>query len=694
MRDILINQRITNDKIISLSEYSTICDKVYVGEYILYGDNILEGITMLNLLSQEDGVLTFYGVIYEPIDQPIYLFQVNTSQQLISIKICGAYDKWELPLDVARVVDYIDLTDYVIYSKQTNSIVIAGENTETASVGNSQWQREGRKIGAARVRVPFIYQTFYSGKDESQSTIREPNSLQVYNQLVYTIRYRVPSFVAYFENNFEGASTRQRYPNDCSDLFIDYIKTCLVHDLQQDKETLAMKRALEERFILHMLSYLAEGSYSKSKGIADKPRLHKDFPIINSKVYNAIINTPQAFAKDIVSYIYGELDIETFYSNYPIDDINEDNLHSWAGYRNKRYISNLINYIEEKGEKINSYISGQAQIGLAPTIVCREFLTNKFPNSKKNIYKILDVNKYPECIIMPLRLHKSNNQTLTFSPDPESGEIVAFGELLGKNCINQKLRPIIGYAIVDTPNNFDLDEKVGTKLYKALSYYIDILILNDSTIISEYQYNEVTSNYSDTNLSNIKPMSCTEEMAIVSTYLNQSTINSNWQLCFIHTHHSSWQQMMVYKPNGLCSQHKIDRVSTKVDLIMQDADTFMIAEGKDAYVELMRDHKIHRAMIDAGRLVDTLYSAHNKKFNAFIYNLHIASIIDPEYYIEREIGTIEGAIDRGHFNEIASENNYVVIIVSTIKNKTHFNLVYSQNFDTNLKQQLDKEFKQ
>lgn len=219
MQATLVNPKITKKNIFTMADYSRLHD---VHEFILYGDNILEGITLLNTLTLHDGILEFYGVIYEPIDQPIYLFKDNEAN-IYSIKICGAFEKWNLPKQVNRIRQFVDLPDYILYSISSKKVILAGENTETASVGNSQWQREGRKLGAARNGVPFIYQTFYSGKDESQQTVREPTSLQVYNQLVYSIRYKIPSFVAYFENNFEGAKTRNR---------IEYLKTvkiCLLN---------------------------------------------------------------------------------------------------------------------------------------------------------------------------------------------------------------------------------------------------------------------------------------------------------------------------------------------------------------------------------------------------------------------------------------------------------------------------------
>lgn len=261
MRDILVNKKINKATIISREQYEKLSN---VYEFILYGDNILEGITLLNILTETNDILKFDKVVYEPIDQPIYVFK-DENDKLYSIKICGAYDKWDVPKQVGKIINYIDLPDYVFYSLSSEKVILAGENTETASVGNSQWQREGRKVGAAVYGVPFIYQTFYSGKDESQNTIREPNALQVYNQLLYSIRYKVPSFVAYFENNFSGSQTRIRTPKDSELLFSQYIKSVIVSDVDKTPSATNRLRGLETSFFEHMLNYLLEGKYHPTK---------------------------------------------------------------------------------------------------------------------------------------------------------------------------------------------------------------------------------------------------------------------------------------------------------------------------------------------------------------------------------------------------------------------------------------------
>lgn len=685
MQSNLVNPRLSGATIKTMEDFHRLEN---IHEFILYGDNILEGITLLNDMTQANDILSLYGVIYEPIDQPIYLFQDEKSE-IYALKICGCYSKWNLPKEVTSLIEYIDLPDYIFYSVEKEKVIIAGENTETASVGNSQWQREGRKLGAAKYHIPFIYQTFYSGKDESQDTIREPNSLQVYNQLLYSIRYRVPSLVAYFENNFEGAKTRNRTPEDCKELFSKYLKTSLVASVREDY--VGKRKTLEIEFFEHMINYLKEPKYDYHRVSGKQPRLKKDFPVINDKVSNGLLNDTSEFAKSLVDYIYN--DSSNFISKYPIDAIASNNLKPWAGYQNKQWISELIEYLTMKGNKPYSYISGQSKVGFAKTSYCKEYLLTKFPSQSTEINAKLDSNKFPECIIMPLRIHKKSNGNLTFSPDPESGEIAAFGELFGYNYKGAKIRPVIGYVIVETPTDFKFADKVGTKLYKSIFEYVDVIVFNNNTLLTEYPYIYPTSNHVPVSIEQEYPLELTEEMNIVSTYLNLSTISSDWRLCFIHTHHSSWQQLVVHNPKQ-DAQHKIDRVFTKPDLIMQDKGWhFMIAEGKDHYIDLLRDKKIRAAMQNSADIIDELCEVTHTKFNAFIYNFPTDPATDPMYYVNREIGTVEGAINLGHFNPVAYESDFVVIMVYLDQNrKTKFKLMYSPNFNANLKSQLDKEF--
>lgn len=690
MQSNLINPLITCDKIISFEEYKKIKN---VNEYILFGDNILEGITLLNDLVENNYFLELLYVVYETIDQPIYVFS-DARNNKYAIKICGSYNKWKLPKDVEKIVSYIDLPDYIIYSIKSKKVIVAGENTETASVGNSQWQREGRKLGAAKTGVPFIYQTFYSGRDESQDTIREPNSLQVFNQLVYSIRYKVISLVAYFENNFDGSQTRIREPLDSKIIFSKYIESCIIYDI--DKSFFEQKRKLEKEFYKHMINYIKEIKYTDLSRFKKKPRIDKDLQILKESTYNKIINKTDDFVEELLNYIYetDEKKIKRFIEKLNIIDFERKKFKIWSSYDGKNNIKDMISYLKEKESTPISYISRSSKVGLVDICLSKDFLCNKFPKDEEQIKKILDVKKYEEAVLMPLRIYKKSNGKLTFSVDPESGEIVAFSELFGYDIEGIKNRPVIGYCIVDTPKSFNIKAKKGTKLYKAIAEYVDILIINNESIFmnldNEHEYKE----HSVESIESTKPLGLTEEMAVVSTFLNQSAINSNWKLCFIHTHHSSWQELVIHALKEDI-QEKINRVSKKVDLIIQDKDLFMIAEGKKSYYDIFTDDKIKKAMRLASKKIDFLYKDENKKFDAFIYNLNKTAEKDMDFCANKEAEKIKEDMEKERFKKFAFHESFVVIIVYLDSdNCTKFKLVYSPKFDLKIKEKLDKEFLQ
>ena len=682
MQSILINPKITRDRIISMSEYRKLPSN---HEFVLYADNILEGITLLNNLTIKDDILSFCYVVYQPIDQPIYIFNDRHSNYY-SIKICGAYDKWDLPDDVFALISYIDLPDYILYSLDHKKAILAGENTETASVGNSQWQREGRKVAAARNGVPFIYQTFYSGKDESQDTIREPTALQAYNQILYTARYKVPSFVAYFENNFEGAKTRTRTPVDSQELFVNYIKTVLLCDADSSNESLEKKLKYEVQFLEHMLGYLAEGKCSATTHTISKTaRIDKDLPTIDPEIRNIVIQQKHIFAQELVDYIYVKND--DFLNHYDLADIKKSGLPIWTSYLGKQYIKDLLQYLQDQGVPAQTYAKGNTKVGIAKTKYCKDFLYQKFPQHQAEIDTTLGT--YEEVVLMPLRIHKKSNGKLTFSPDPESGEIAAFGEFLSYDTVGNKTRSVLGYCIVDTPEQFNFQAQSKTKLYKAIANYVDLLILNDNQLISDYNtLPRRKKEYFPICLQDIHPLGYTEEMAIVATFLQLSAIKANWQLCFVHTHHSSWQQVII---DG--HQEKIRRKSTKIDLLMQQGDIFMLAEGKNYYGDIARDQKIQQAMEGAGELVDQLHGLENLKFNAFIYNLNMTDRDHLEQCVECELRKVQNDIKENCFSRSAQHKNYVVIMVYISQDyQTNFQLVFSEDFDVNLQQKLEAIF--
>src|SRR3989344_178533 len=254
--------------------------------FVIYSDNILESTNILDLMSDGNRFLEIVGVSYEPIDQPIYLFKEKSNSSYICIKVAGKYENWNLPENVNSIIHFIDKPDFVIIDGADGDGVFFGETTGTANVGNSQWQREGRKISAAEKGIPMIYQTYYSGTDRSMfeqkeidsgtapGQVREPTSLQVINHFIYSLRYRTPSLVVYYPNPEYDKIIGFSRENIGRELLQNYIAICLLY--KTDKNYKPQKKEIETEIYKRMIVFVTESVNSRKEKIL---RIEKDFPV-------------------------------------------------------------------------------------------------------------------------------------------------------------------------------------------------------------------------------------------------------------------------------------------------------------------------------------------------------------------------------------------------------------------------------
>jgi hypothetical protein len=674
----LLSKKVSETQI-SLADYKSNIHKNNNFEFILYADNILEGIYLLNLISENEDLLKFHAVVYEPIDQPIYIFKVKNN--FLSIKICGNFNNWELPDEVNKLISFIDLPDYLIYSVKKKKIILAGETTETVSVGNSQWQREGRKVGAAKINIPFIYQTFYSGRDESQNKIREPSSLQAYNHLLYSVKYKTPSFVIYLENNHQNSKTRKRKEESIINKYILYIKTLLLNSIDQKYHQ--NKINIEQDLFQHMLSFLLEKKYYETKKNSAENRLIAELPSIDKNLYKNIKNNPKIFVEQLTNYI----NTDHAESNFKNDN-NFSNIDiKYFGWKNNSlYIQEFVEELKKDEFNLSS-ATNRSRIGFCNSKACEKILKKKFSNKKDEIEKIFFGSE--NCILFPLRLHKGTN-SLVFSPDPESGEIVAFSELFSTDINNKKIRPIIGYCTVKTPKNFELESKKGTKLYKAISNYIDCVVINGDTLITNFnKVSNEKNNFFPKEIISLKKNNNTEEIAIISTFLQLGSIKSDWDLCFIHTHHSSWQQLILYKNNIISQKLKINRNQDKIDLVMQKNDIYLIGEGKKEYRNFFSTkeeiYKISSSIKNISSQIKKNY-LNTYEIYSFICIVNIPEV-NSNFFLNSTVDEIEKSIKNDHLEKIVSKD-YLVIIVYEINKKTLFKLIFSEIFKSNIKENI------
>jgi hypothetical protein len=686
------NQHLLRGNIKSLAEHKSFTEGSSRAEFILFGDNLLECFTLLNPAIEQEDIWKFQYVVYEPIDQPIYVFKTKNGQ-IISIKACGVYTNWPLPAKVSELIYRYDLPDFVLYNVTNDRIALAGEITETASVGNSQWQRELRKIAAAELGVPFIYQTVYSGKDDSLDTIREPSSLLAYNAFLYSIRYQVSSLVFFIEPNIETSRTRQRSdalsPDVISRLFSAYV-------LNEIGDNSNLYREIEAAIYKSMAGYLGEAKYSGTSGAKQQPRLLLDLPCINPIVQKALLSDTETFIDELTEFLHNPKgkNIE-FQKKFDFSDLDVSKMKKWTDKQNMDYIKELFNFLEKNHLPPAVAPLWKFAAGIVDSRSLVRFLSEKnYIVSKKALDSIL---MFKETVIIPIYFHKTSNGNLQFTKDPYAGNTAAFSELLGFDAAGNPKRSILSYCVSTNPPDFDIHTKKETNIYRSVAKYSDLLVMDTKEVISEFKpsvkiYNTCTID----SILNLTPLNTTEDMGVISTYLQMGVIGSDWDVCMIAIHHSSWQQIRIRDKANFLDTAKIGRNDSKVDLVMQSPDNlFFAAEGKRKYTDFFSSQaerqKIESAFNNIRDVIDDLYKSKVKeKIISFICLLDIPEV-DSEYFLESEKQKIIGSIRAGHLAKLANQD-FLVIGTYTISGISNFELFFSDEFPSELRRRLEVIF--
>jgi len=442
--------------------------------FLIYSDNILESINILDLLSEDNPFLEIVGVSYEPIDQAIYLFKEKQSGKYICIKVLGRYENWKLPSKISDIVNFIDKPDFIILDEEKNKEIFVGETTGTANVGNSQWQREGRKISAALKQTPMVYQTYYSGTDRSMFTqdkidrgeakgqVRQPTALQVINHFIYSLRYQVPSFVIYYPNpEYDVVVGLDRSKTKGRTLLKHYISICLLNSI--DGEYKNSKKNIERDIFRQMLNFVNEPVSYRDTTIQ---RIDKDFPV---QPTNQILkNEGEAFINYLVEFINQDVVLN---KKFNLINWNYKSFSKWS-HRYKQ--TRLLKLLANSKLPFLSYLTNPTKAGFTlDTSSLIKLLDKFYPKDSGKFSQKFD-NKLPTLIIPTLMFQKRDDKYIR-KVDPGTGEIVAFAELFGKDLQGNKSMNVLIYVHVPGPDKFS----TNTKLFKAIKHYADCLIINE-----------------------------------------------------------------------------------------------------------------------------------------------------------------------------------------------------------------------
>ncbi|MDO8886805.1 hypothetical protein [Candidatus Oleimmundimicrobium sp.] len=460
-------------RVLTLEELEGICKKAEHVNLVSFSDNVLESVHVFDLMIQFSKFLKLVGVVYEPISQPIYCF-ITPDNKYINIKICGQYSAWNIPESVAKIIQFADIPDIVICEFDKNfSPVVVIETTGTANVGNSQWQREGRKLGAVVSNTPILYQTFYSGTDRSQKVNegqpREPTSLQVINHIIYSIRYKCPSFVIYFNNSEVDVRLGFNHsPTEGRSLIGNYLSLILLNSaFGTHKED---KVKFERSILKHMMAYLNDSVVKYGRSCL---RIDNDLTVLTEKQRSLLLGKDLSLEDFVIKRVYDKsAKIE---SNCDILSWDFKNFVSWVpgNIEDKPLIKNLIN----QKIKLLSYKKGISKIGVClDTAKLKQIIESKY-NPNKITLASLDTSL--PTLIFPGRIWKGKKKIE--SGDPESGELYAFKELFTLDLDGRKTMNLLLYIFVEPPREFQYKEFIAknTKLTRSFKHNADLIIVND-----------------------------------------------------------------------------------------------------------------------------------------------------------------------------------------------------------------------
>jgi hypothetical protein len=636
--------------------------------------------------------LTLLSSSKTSIDQPIYVFEAK-SGRVIVVKACGNYTNWLLPGPVSELVFRYDLPDVVLFNVSENKVVLAGEFTETASVGNSQWQRELRKIAAAELGVPFVYQTVYSGKDDGQDTIREPTSLLPYNAFLYSMRYRTPSLVVFIETNIETSRGRIRKnalgPSTISRWFCAYM-------LSESSENIAVHKEIETEIYRSMAGYLKEPKLSELRKGGNEPRLQQDLPCISPAVKSALLDNPEQFISELSDYLHGnDAGQDAFLAKHDLSELTKREMKPWTDKRKTEHISEMFEFFEANGFSQPIAPLSKFAAGIVDTADLVKFLKVSAFNWSEDAERIL--SRHSETVVIPIYFHKVSNGKPQFTKDPYAGNTAAFGELLGYGQLGQKHRSVLAYCVSSNPIGFDVHSKKDTNIYRSVAKYSDALFLDTKELIVNFEsYDKVHPENPVKSIAEVAPIYLTEDMGVTTTYLQLGVVRSDWDACMIAIHHSSWQQIRIRDEDSNIVTVKIPRNSSKVDLVMQSPENiFLMAEGKRNYEDFFRSpqeiEKITAAFANTREIIDNLYRDKTiKKITAFVC-LFDGPTERIEDYVRRERNKINQSIAAGHLDAIAADA-FVVIGSYSQNGITKFELMFSQGFPSNYRNSLTTLF--
>ena len=507
---------------------------------IVYGDNIVESVTIINWLYDFNSEnMEFIGVKYASLSEYIYEYKINNEIYYFTAK--AYYRNGKLPFKVRQVIKELDKPDAVVYDVEHDSVIMGFENTSTTLAGNATWQRFARTINFIERGIPFAFLAYFSKNDKSDKNVnkkpRKPSELFVLSFIALSLKYSTPALVGFYEHP----------------------------DKKQNYDPLNPKNDWREpifKFLLNKILNLPIDNYLMKCFKNMKNYYYSEFNLNNcfgSKALSYINNNN--FESNIISDIKNKRNIALFKK--------EDFIFNWKPKKMQEKIKYLF-------PNIKFYqLSRNCIAGI--TFQTRELINILNKNRKEYIedsFKDID----EPSIIIPIKLTKGDKNVGHIIPtdDPYNGEISAFANLYLQSF--PKANIILLLCDHTNNNEYNVEDLKNRKTYKSIDKYADLVLdldLNTFSKQSEQSHIENKSRYEQT--------FTTEDD--VTSFFGTILLRENIKPSFLQPPCGSWSDIHLY-PTDKYYYYNRDEDRGDIAFFNPDEQTYYFGESKKDFATL------------------------------------------------------------------------------------------------------------
>ncbi len=466
----------TTEKILNYEKSKLLNPKLFE----VYGDTILEGIKLLDGIKENSNYLKFVGYNLDNLESPIYIFKQNNSKNHVAVKICGRYQDWDITEEIKSLIGGIDKPDFVIVDSDTGAIILAGETTETIPLGNSELQRKGRVIVAAKKKIPFLYKcpgTHFDDSKLSSSKRAEGNRgqarylmpISVLMHFILSIRYKVPSLLFIEPNKEADKILNFKVDKDTKMYFYDYISSLL---LLNNSENQNLKKETEKKIFKSLILYLKNNI--NNNVLIEKIKIEPIFSTLTKKL--------NLFFDKFIEYINNK-DIKKIDDILKITNWSYETFPKWqngflSGPKGPRNRKNWLfkKLMSQKLIKSFSYQANTSRPGIVTeTSKLIELISYNTDININDLKKKLKLN-LPTLIIPTLAYQWLDEERIIPKKEPGTGEICHYSEFFAFHERNEKILNILIYIYIKSPPN---GISTNNSLFNAIKMYSDCLIIDD-----------------------------------------------------------------------------------------------------------------------------------------------------------------------------------------------------------------------